>query len=80
MAISTDPLYTETVSTNTDLLGEDIGMQMTHTVDDAQIETVRQVFDVGIQLLLHFDYKETQTACYVQHCGTITEQMQHHFV
>ena len=41
VAISTDLLYTETVSANTDLLGEDIGMQTTHTVDDAQTQTVR---------------------------------------
>ena len=70
MAIS---LYNETVSTNTDLLGEDIGTQMTCTVDDAQTQTVRQVCDEGIQLSLHFDHKETQTTCYVQHRETITD-------
>ena len=73
VAISTDSLYTETVSTNTDLLGEDIGTQTTHTVDDAQTQTVRQICDVGIQLSLHFNHKETQTTCYVQHRGTITD-------
>ena len=46
---------------------------MTRTVDDAQTQTVRQVCDVGIWLLLHFDHKETQMACYVQHHGTITD-------
>ena len=70
---STDSLYTETVSTNTDLLGKDIGTQITRTVDDAQTQTVRQVCNVGIQLSLHFDRKETQTTCYVKHCGTITD-------
>ena len=73
VAISTDSLYTETVSTNTDLLGEDIGTQTTCTVDDAQTQTVRQVCDVGIQLSLHFDHKETQMTCYIQHCGTVTD-------
>ena len=36
-ATATDPLYTETISTNTDLLGEDVGTQTPRSVvDDAQ--------------------------------------------
>ena len=60
VATITDPLYTESVSTNTDLLGEDVGTQTACTVvDDAQTQTVRQICHVGIQLSLHSDHKET---------------------
>lgn len=73
-ATATEPFYTETVSTNTDLLGEDVGTQTTRTVaDDVQTQTVRQMCHVGTQQSLHSDHKDTQTECYVQHCGTITE-------
>ena len=74
VATTTDPLYTETVSTNTDLLGEDVGTQTPRSVfDDAQTQTISHVCHVGVQLSLQSDHKETQTVCYTQHSGTITD-------
>ena len=42
-------LETETVSTNTDLLGEDVGTQTPRSVfDDVQTQTIRNVSHVGV--------------------------------
>ena len=71
---TTDPLYTDTVLTNTDLLGEDVGTQTPRSVfDDAQIQTISHVCHVAVQLPLQSDHNETQTVCYTQHSGTITD-------
>ena len=77
MATTTDPLYAKTVSMNIDMLDEGVGTQTPHSAfNDAQTQTIGYVCHVGGQLSLQSDHKETQTVCYIQHSGTITENQQ----
>ena len=73
-ATTTDPLYTETDSTNTNLQGEDVGTQTPRSIfNDAQTQTNSHVCYEGVQPSLQSEHKEIQTVCYTQHSGTITE-------